>query len=109
DRIIAVGYSNGANIAASLLFHYENSLAGSILFHPMVPRRGVGLPHLHGTPVFISAGRNDPICPPEETKELAEVLGNAGADVDVCWQDHGHQLSPYEVAAASDWYEMIIG
>ena len=43
DNIVAIGYSNGANIAASLLFHYENALKGAILHHPMVPRRGIEL------------------------------------------------------------------
>ena len=48
DNIIAIGYSNGANIAASLLFHYQNALKGAILHHPMVPRRGIELPDLTG-------------------------------------------------------------
>src|SRR5699024_4520727 len=56
SQIIALGYSNGANIAASLLFHYEDSLAGAILHHPMVPRRGIDLPNLSGRVVFIGAG-----------------------------------------------------
>src|SRR5690625_1495254 len=53
NNIIAVGYSNGANIAASLLFHYEDALAGAILYHPMVPRRGIELSDLTGKSVFI--------------------------------------------------------
>ena len=65
-NFVAVGYSNGANIAASLLFHYENALRGAILHHPMVPRRGISLPDLSNVPVFIGAGKNDPICSPEE-------------------------------------------
>ena len=56
DNIIAIGYSNGANIAASLLFHYQNALKGAILHHPMVPRRGVELPDLTGKSIFIAAG-----------------------------------------------------
>ena len=67
DRVVALGYSNGANIAASLLFHYEGALQGAILHHPMVPRRGMTLPSLSDVPVFIAAGKNDPICPAEET------------------------------------------
>lgn len=55
DNVIAVGYSNGANIAASLLFHYQNALKGAILHHPMVPIKGIQLPDLTGTPVFIGA------------------------------------------------------
>ena len=65
DNIIAVGYSNGANIAASLLFHYQNALKGAILHHPMVPRRGIEFPDLTEKFVFIAAGTNDPICSPD--------------------------------------------
>ena len=74
DNVIAVGYSNGANIAGSLLFHYQDSLKGAVLFHPMVPRRGIDLPDLSGTNVFIGAGKNDPMCPPEESDDLKELL-----------------------------------
>src|SRR5699024_10586945 len=66
NNVTAVGYSNGANIAASLLFHYQDALKGAILHHPMVPRRGMVLPNLLGKSVFIGAGVNDPICSSEE-------------------------------------------
>jgi len=104
ENILAIGYSNGANIAASLLFHYENSLKGAMLHHPMVPRRGIELPNLSGTSVFIAAGTNDPICPPEESEDLAQLLKNAGAKVEVHWENQGHQLTVTEVHAARDWY-----
>ncbi|WP_026678979.1 alpha/beta hydrolase [Fictibacillus gelatini] len=107
DNVIAIGYSNGANIAASLLFHYEHALGGAILFHPMVPRRGMDLPNLTGTPVFIGAGTNDPICKPEETKELAERLERAGASVDIGWENFGHQLTHSEVQKAAAWYARL--
>ena len=103
-QVIAVGYSNGANIAGSLLFHFENVLAGAILHHPMVPRRGIELPELTGCNVFIGAGTNDPMCPPEESEELMELLTNANADVTLHWENLGHQLSAGEVAAAEEWY-----
>jgi phospholipase/carboxylesterase len=70
DNISAIGYSNGANMAASLLFHYQNALKGAILHHPMVPRKGIDLPDLSGKSVFIAAGANDPICSPMESAEL---------------------------------------
>lgn len=108
-RVVAVGYSNGANIAGSLLFHIRDSLAGAILHHPMVPRRGIALPDLTGKPVFIGAGRNDPICSPEETHELAQLLGDAGARVEVHWEDQGHRLTPTEAEAAATWYKRWFG
>src|SRR5699024_11366811 len=61
-NILAIGYSNGANIAASLLFHYQDAIKGAILHHPMVPRRGIELPVLLDKNIFIAAGTNDPIC-----------------------------------------------
>ena len=103
-NIVAVGYSNGANIAASMLFHYENVLQGAILHHPMVPIRGLKLPDMSSLPVFIGAGVNDPICSAEETVELTELLRTAGANVNVHWERYGHHLTQSEVEAAHLWF-----
>jgi phospholipase/carboxylesterase len=108
DNIVAIGYSNGANIAASLLFHYQNALKGAILHHPMVPIRGIELPDLSGKNIFIAAGTNDPICPREESKELKLLLEMADAKVGIHWEDRGHQLTDKEVEAASQWYSLNI-
>ncbi len=104
-NILALGYSNGANIAASLLFHYDNALSGAILHHPMVPRRGITLPDLTDTPIFISAGTNDPICPSKESEELFVLLEKAHAKVDIHWESNQHQLTYSEVDAAAKWYQ----
>ncbi|QMV41872.1 alpha/beta hydrolase [Cohnella cholangitidis] len=103
-RLVAVGYSNGANIAGSLLFHYKGALQGAILHHPMVPIRGMKLPDLTGVPIFIGAGDNDPICSPQETRELKALLNGAGADVTVHWEKFGHRLTSTEVDAAAAWF-----
>jgi phospholipase/carboxylesterase len=107
SNIIAVGYSNGANIAASLMFHYGTALKGAILHHPMVPRRGIELPDLSGTSVFIAAGTNDPICSPEESTELQSFLEQANAKVELHWENKGHQLTLQEVEAAAQWYRSL--
>lgn len=107
-NIIALGYSNGANIAGSLLFHYQNALRGAMLLHPMVPRRGIDLPDLTNFPIFISAGSNDPICPPEETKDLYHILKSANANVQLHWENYGHQLTYSELEAAKNWYQTNI-
>lgn len=107
QNIMAIGYSNGANIAASLLFHYETAIKGAILHHPMVPRRGIQLPNLAGTHVFIAAGTNDPICPQQESFELQALLEEANASVVMYWDNHGHQLTMGEVQAAKEWYEHL--
>ncbi|WP_449444195.1 alpha/beta hydrolase [Ureibacillus acetophenoni] len=105
NNIVAIGYSNGANIAASLLFHYADALKGTILHHPMVPRRGIELPNLDSTNVFIAAGINDPLCTAQESEELKALLEGAGASVEIQWENRGHQLTMSEVQAAKAWYD----
>lgn len=108
DNMIAIGYSNGANIAASLLYHHQNTLAGAVLFHPMVPRRGMTLPDLTDIPVFIGAGTHDPIRKPEETEELAAQLEGTGANTETHWESTSHQLTRNEMSQAVSWYENLI-
>ncbi|HEK9103659.1 TPA: alpha/beta hydrolase [Bacillus pseudomycoides] len=108
ENIVAIGYSNGANIAASLLFHYHNALKGAILHHPMVPRRGIELPDLSGKSVFIAAGTNDPICSPMESAELQTLLEKANANVSLHWENRGHQLTASEVEVAAQWYQTFL-
>ena len=108
NGMVAVGYSNGANIAASLLFHHKDALNGAILHHPMVPIRGIELPALSQKPIFIGAGTNDPICPPKETEELHLMLTSAGANVHIHWESSGHQLTNSEIYAAKEWYDVNI-
>lgn len=107
ERLVAIGYSNGANIAASLMYHLPNVLHGAILFHAMVPRRGIHLPDLSNTHIFIGAGTNDPIIPQQETKELIETLRNANAIVEEHWGHAGHQLTRDEVEKAREWYTRL--
>lgn len=107
EKIVAVGYSNGANIAASLMYHDKDALHAAILFHPMVPLRNIELPDLSGKKVFIGAGVNDPISPKEETEELAEALRNAGAAVEIYWHQAGHSLTQDEVQQAAAWYKAL--
>ncbi|MCD1260362.1 alpha/beta hydrolase [Paenibacillus athensensis] len=103
-RFVALGYSNGANIAASLLLHYSDAFQGAMLHHPMVPIRGVGPADISGLPVFIGAGRNDPICKPQETEELTGMLRQGGAEVEVHWEYAGHHLTASEADAAAAWF-----
>ncbi|SFM02132.1 phospholipase/carboxylesterase [Gracilibacillus orientalis] len=104
NYVIAVGYSNGANIAASLLFHYQDALNAAVLHHPMVPRRGIELPDLTAVKVLITAGLNDPLCTEQESIDLEGILKENGADVEVHWENNGHQLTQTEAEAAKDWY-----
>ncbi len=103
DRVIAVGYSNGANIAASLLLLHPGLLRAAVLFHPMVPLVPDTLPDISATPIFIGAGRFDTLVPRVETEQLAALFRQAGADVTVYWQADGHTLTLEEVRAAEGW------
>lgn len=103
DRVIAAGFSNGANIAASLLLLEPKTLGGAILFRAMVPLVPDPMPSMPGTPVLLSNGRMDPLVVPAETERLTELLRTAGADVTLAWQQAGHELTAGDVAQARDW------
>jgi phospholipase/carboxylesterase len=100
-RIVAVGFSNGANIAASLMLSDTGVLAGAVLLRPMVPFEPESRPKLQGVPVLISAGRADPIVPTTSVERLEVLLKEAGASVDLAWQPAGHGLTKGDVEAAS--------
>jgi phospholipase/carboxylesterase len=102
-RLFAVGFSNGANIAASLLLLHPELLVGAVLLRAMVPFEPETLPDLSGTPVYLAAGRSDPIIPSENTERLAEMLREAGAEVTLDWQPGGHGIGPEEIRSARDW------
>jgi predicted esterase len=103
DNLVAVGYSNGANIAASMLFLRPEVLSAAILFRAMVPLVPDKQPKLSSMPVWIGAGTDDPIIPTSETKRLAELLRKAGANVTIRHFPAGHELTPADVEAARDW------
>ncbi len=102
-RLFAVGFSNGANIAASLLLTYPRLLAGAILLRAMTPFELEMMPELAGKPVYLAAGRSDQMVPAENTERLAELLREAGAEVTLDWQPGGHGIGPAEIQAARDW------
>jgi predicted esterase len=103
DQLIAVGYSNGANIAASVLLLRPKIMRRAILFRAMVPLVPKTLPDLSSGRVWIGAGDNDPIVPASETKRLGELLRRAGADVTIRFAQAGHGLTNQDVEAARVW------
>jgi predicted esterase/catechol 2,3-dioxygenase-like lactoylglutathione lyase family enzyme len=108
NGIVAVGFSNGANIAASMLLRRPGLLRGAVLLSPMVPFEPAAAPDLTGTAVFIGAGRADQIAPPAQSERLAELLRQAGAKVTVHWESGGHALTDSEVLAAREWIAQLV-
>jgi len=101
--LTAVGFSNGANMAASLLLLRPEALGGAVLFRAMVPLIPDALPKLPATPVLLSNGRSDPLVSAEETERLAALLRSGGAEVTVSWQNAGHELTDRDVITAREW------
>lgn len=102
-NVIAAGFSNGANIAASLLLLRPRLLRGAVLFRPMPPLEPETRPDLSSVAVFAAAGRLDTMVRAEETERLVALLRDAGADVTLHWQDGGHGISVDEVELARRW------
>ena len=103
DHIVGVGYSNGANIAASMLLLRPEIMHGAILFRAMVPLNPDTLPDLSSVRIWIGAGDQDPIVPASETERLAELLRRAGADVTIRFATAGHGLTNDDLDAARHW------
>ena len=104
-RTIAVGFSNGANIAASLHLLEPDVLAGSILIRAMVPLEPDVPPRLAGVPILLSSGTADPMVPRANSERLARLLERFGAAVTTHWEPGGHALGEGDVRAAREWLE----
>ena len=103
DSIVAVGFSNGANIAGSLLLRRPGLLKRAILLSPMVPFEPDPLPDLRGTAVLIGGGRTDAMVPVAQTERLAALLTECGAAVQIQWDAGGHTIGVGQVKAAQEW------
>jgi phospholipase/carboxylesterase len=108
SKVVAVGYSNGANVAASTILLHPGLLRAAVLFRAMVPFEPDLTPDLSGMPVFLAAGRMDRMIPPDNTQRLADILLEAGADVDLRWRDTDHPLTYEEVGEAKVWLSEVL-
>lgn len=102
-QIVAVGYSNGANIAASLLLLRPGLLSGAVLLRAMVPLEPAPPPDLGRVPVLLLAGKHDEMIPAPGTEKLAAILSQANADLTLVWRDCGHGLAKEDFSLARDW------
>ena len=103
DHIVGVGYSNGANIAASMLLLRPEIMHAAILFRAMVPLVPDKMPELSSVLVWIGAGDQDPIIPTSETRRLIELLRSAGAEVTIRFANATHGLTDADVKTARHW------
>lgn len=104
NHLTAVGLSNGANIAATLLLLRPATLSAAILFRPMVVLDQAAAPgSLEGKAVLITHGSTDPLVPPDHPERLAALLRAGGAAVQVRAISASHALTPQDLAAAQSW------
>ena len=103
SRLVALGYSNGANIAVSTLLIHPDVLQAAVLLRPMYVYDPEEMPKLDNVAVFIASGRNDPLIDPADAERLARLLESAGADVTMTWSPGGHPLQREEMAQAAAW------
>src|ERR687887_1752712 len=106
QHVIAVGYSNGANIAASMLLLRPEILSSAILFRAMVPLVPQTLPDLSDKHIFMSSGLMDPIVSLDEADRLFGLFKKAGANISLSWQESGHELTMEEIRKAREWLRM---
>lgn len=106
--MISIGYSNGANIASSLLLLRSEVMSSAVLFRAMIPFMPEKVPNLSMKNIFLGAGENDPIVPREQTEMLFRLFKKAGANVVLHWQKNsGHQLGYDEIPAAKEWLSNV--
>jgi predicted esterase len=107
DHVVGVGYSNGANVAASMLLLRPEIMRAAILFRAMVPLIPDKLPDLSSVRVWLGAGDQDPIVSGSDTRRLAELLRSAAADVTIRFTHAGHGLINLDVETAQQWLEEL--
>jgi predicted esterase len=103
EGVYAVGFSNGANIAASLLLRHPELLRGGFLMRAMVPFEPEFPPDLLGTRVLLASGEQDPMVSRAQAERLAFILVEGGADVEHLWVPGGHNLTKQEIEHAKKW------
>ncbi len=103
SKVVAVGYSNGANIAASIILRRAGVLRDAVLLRAMVPFVPETLTDLSGTRIWIGGGKQDTIIPPGDTQRLADLLEEAGAQVTAHFAEAGHSLTNTELVLVQRW------
>ena len=100
-KTIGLGYSNGANILASVAFLNPEMITRLVLLHPLIPFTPPPNARLRACEILICAGKHDSICPPSQTQALADYFVAQGARVTLRWFDAGHEITQAEAQAAT--------
>jgi len=108
SAVYGLGYSNGANILVSVVFAEPTLFDAAALMHPLIPFEPEVKGSLAGRHILVTAGRRDPICPPNLTSRLEAYLRADGADVTVEWHDGGHEVRPNEIEAARRLFAVAV-
>jgi len=108
NPLYALGYSNGANMAAALMLLRPGTIMGACLFRSRAVVTPATLPDLHGAPVLISAGQTDHLIPPSAAEALGQLLTTAGAKVDLAIQNAGHDLTPADFSLGKQWFARLL-
>lgn len=105
NQLVAVGYSNGANMAVNLMLNYPVLLCGAVLLRPLLPNKPSKIPDLSNQKILVLGGERDTLISPGQTKELIEYLRTTKAQLSVNWQSVGHELTQTDIAIAREWMQ----
>jgi predicted esterase len=107
SKVVAAGFSNGANLAASMLLRGSSALRAGVLLSPMLPFTPDPLPDLAGHSVFIGSGKIDPLVPVKQVETLVDLFRRSGASTTLVWTPGGHGITGEEISAAKTWLEQL--
>jgi len=103
SKMTLIGFSNGANIIGSHIYHYGNEHQAYVMMHPMIPIEDFDIVDQNNNHIMITAGNNDPMVPLEQAEKLRDLLNDKGANVHFKVYGHGHQLSDAEIKDIKKW------
>jgi predicted esterase len=106
---VAIGYSNGANMAVNVMLQYPTAFDGAILLRPLLPDEPAHTPDLSGKKILVLGGNDDSMIPPDRTRRLVEYLERTGCALETDWLDADHRLTPEDIATAKDWMKRYFG
>lgn len=105
--VYGFGYSNGANILASVMLAEPGIFDAAVLMHPLIPWEPEDVPGLSGKHILVTAGRNDPLTTSARTQALIDYFARQGADTEAVWHEGGHEVRQEELVGARDFLSRL--